>query len=79
MIFGYKLHTNNILAVIALASILFLSKGVLDPSVQTTESAMLALSLQDLSRQAELIIQVKVLGEVDSITCTVTACVCVRR
>jgi hypothetical protein len=36
--------------------------------LQTTEAAMFALSLKDLARQSELIIQGKVSGKVDSVT-----------
>ena len=67
------MNTQSLLAVLVLASILFAVKDTLDAFVrefqlQTTEAAMLALSLEDLSRQAELIVKGEVLGKVESIT-----------
>jgi hypothetical protein len=60
----------NLFAVAVLASIMFLSKGLIDPyyQTQTTEAAMFALSLEDLSHQAELVVQGNALGKVDSIS-----------
>jgi hypothetical protein len=55
-------HTRNLLALIALTSILFLTK------FQTTEASMLGVSLGHLAHQAELIIEGKVLGKVESTT-----------
>jgi hypothetical protein len=59
--------------VLVLASILFAVKDTLDAFVhefqlQTTEAAMLALSLEALLRQAQLIVKGEVLGKVESIT-----------
>ena len=67
------MNTPSLLAVLVLASILFAVKDTLDAfvrefQIQTTEAAMLALSLEDLSRQAELIVKAEVLGKVESIT-----------
>jgi hypothetical protein len=58
---------THLLAVIALAIILFIAKGDIF-QLQTTEAAMFALSLKDLSHQAGLIVQGNVLGKVDSVT-----------
>jgi hypothetical protein len=53
-------------SVAILATIVFLSNPYYQ--TQTTESAMLGLSLKNLTHQAELIVQGNVLGKVDSIT-----------
>ena len=59
MIFASSTH--NLLAVITLAIILFAAKcDTLQPQ---TKSAIFALSLEDLSRKAELIIEGEVLGK----------------
>ena len=52
-------HTRNLLVLIALTSILFLTRFQL----HTTEAAILALSLEDLSRKAELIVKGEVFGK----------------
>jgi hypothetical protein len=66
MIFANSMH--DLLAATTLAIILFAAKGGTF-QLQTTEAAMLyALSLEDLSRQAELIVESEVLGKVESIT-----------
>lgn len=58
----------NLLAAITLAIILFAAKSDTF-QLQTTGAAMLyALSLEDLSRKAELIVKGEVLGKVESIT-----------
>lgn len=59
-----RTHTRNLLTLIILAGILFLTKFQL----QTTQAGMFPLSLENLSRQAELVVQGKVLGKVESIT-----------
>ena len=61
------MHTHNLLLLIALANILFLANG--DKfQLQTTEVSMFGVSLSHLAHQAELIIEGKVLGKVESDT-----------
>ena len=66
------MNTLSLLAVLVLASFLFFPTirelNVHKFRPHTTEAAVMALSLEDLSRQAELIVQGKVLGKVESIT-----------
>jgi hypothetical protein len=56
--------TRNLLAIIILTSILFLTKSQL----QTTEFSMFGVSLSHLAHQADLIVEGKVLGKVESDT-----------
>jgi hypothetical protein len=56
--------TSNLLTLIILATVLFLAKFQL----QTTEASMFGTSLSRLAHQAELIIEGKVLGKVESDT-----------
>lgn len=61
------MHTHNFLLLIALPIIIFLASG--DKfQLQTTEASMFALSLSHLAHQAELIIEGKVIGKVESDT-----------
>ena len=61
------MHRHNLLLLIALANILFIANG--DKfQFQTTEASMFGVSLGRLSHEAELIIEGKVLGKVESDT-----------
>lgn len=65
------MHTYNILSVFVLTSVLLLCYCEINPHLinfHTTEASMFGLSLSHLAHQAELIVEGKVLGKVESVT-----------
>lgn len=61
------MHTHSLLLLIALANVLFLANGD-KLQLQTTEFSMIGVSLSHLAHQADLIIEGRVLGKVESDT-----------